>query len=428
MPVRYDIAAGLAQPQQSYSPMNMLAQMQRMDIQDQQNMLAQAQLAEYQRARKEEEDYRNLALQPGFDPLSSQSLTQAYQISPTLGMKVLAAQEQAKAYAATASNLASERNVRERRFQNELPGIIAGAEKAKLEEANAQLGQARDLAGTVLQTGKGYDNLRKAVQGTPWANQLGDKMDPATVRAIATQAATLQESLKPHLQTLDKEIVQIQPGIGGAAPIVRPGIVQTPQMAAPIEEKELKGRLIPPGAIPSDGVLSARAPLTQRQYREAPAREQATSIFKDLRNQYEKLYSRGGMAGEGQSMVERARNVLAGTPAGQQVARISDPKSQAIRDVIDKTIDQYIETKRASGTVSAQEANTIDELIRLKSMLGSPTFDIDAVREILATADKYSGTGELFKQFQPTESELKGVVDGRKLQGGKPPLSSFYGK
>ena len=105
MPIRYDIAAGVPQGQ-SFSPMNMLAQMQQMDYRDQQNALAQAQLSEYQRARKEEEDYRVLASQPGFNPLSAQSLTQAYQISPTLGMKVLAAQEQAKLHAAAAANQA----------------------------------------------------------------------------------------------------------------------------------------------------------------------------------------------------------------------------------------------------------------------------------------------------------------------------------
>ena len=443
MPVDYTIASRVPQIASSgIDPLNMMAQYQAMGYRQQQNALAQMQMDEYQRARKEEEDYRNLALRPGFNPLSPQSLTQAYQISPALGMKVLAAQEQAKAYGATAKNLASEQSVRERRFQADLPGLIAGAQKTELETANAQLGQARNLAETVLQTGKGYGNLRKALQGTPWADQLGDKMDPATVRAIATQSATLQESLKPHLQVLDKDIVQVEPGIGGAAPVIRPGVVQTPQMAAPAEEApDFTGRLVAPEGIPATRmpapapvgtptptVAPASAPLTQRQYRETPAREQATSIFKDLRNQYEKLYARGSMAGEGQSMAQRARNVLAGTPAGQQVARISDPKSQAIRDVIDKTIDQYIETKRASGAISAQEANTMDELVRLKSMLGSPTFDIDAVREILATADKYSGTGALTKQYQPTETENKGVIDGRKLQGSKPPLSSFYGK
>ena len=442
MPVRYDIAAQVPQVSAGPDIMNMMAQYQAMGYRQQQNALAQAQLDEYTRAKREEEDYRNLATQPGFNPLSQQSLVQAYQISPTLGMKVLAAQEQAKMHAAAALNQTGEANIRREKFNAELPGLIAGADKSKLELANAQIGQAREMAAHVLQTGKGYDQLRKMVQDSPWASLLGDKMDSNAVRAIATQAATIQEYLKPHIQTLDKEIVDIQPGIGGAAPVIRPGVVQTPQMAAPAEEApDFTGRLVAPEGIPATrmpapapvgtptpAVAPASAPLTQRQYRETPAREQATSIFKDLRNQYEKLYARGSMAGEGQSMAQRARNVLAGTPAGQQVARISDPKSQAIRDVIDKTIDQYIETKRASGSISAQEANTMDELVRLKSMLGSPTFDIDAVREILATADKYSGTGALAKQYQPTETESKGVIDGRKLQGGKPPLSSFYGK
>lgn len=399
-----------------------------MDVQDQQNALAQAQLSEYQRARKEEEDYRVLASQPGFNPLSAQSLTQAYQISPTLGMKVLAAQEQAKLHAAAAANQAGEQNIRRQRFQAELPGLVAGAEKTELEKTNTQLGLARQLAMQVVQTGQGYDELRKAVQGTPWASMLGKTMDPRVVRGIATEAATIQEYLKPHIQTTKEgDIVSVQPGIGGAPTTLRPAIV-TPEGEAGVEapvQETFKGRMIPP----EEGLPAERKPMTQRQYKELPAREQSTQIFKDLLNNFERLNERGDMPAEGQSFTQRARNVLAGTPAGQELSRFTNPKAQAIRDVIDKQIDQYIQTKRATGAVSAQEANTIDELVRLKSMLGSPKFDIDAVRQIIANADKYSGTGALSTRYEPTEKERQGVIDARKLQGGaRRPLSSFYEK
>jgi hypothetical protein len=115
-------------------------------------------------------------------------------------------------------------------------------------------------------------------------------------------------------------------------------------------------------------------------------------------------------------MTTRFRNVMAGTPAGQEVARITDPEGQKYRDVIDKQIDQYIQTRRALDITSAQEANTIDELIRLKSMLGSPKFSIETAREILSNADKYAGTGKL-KIPEPKE-QSKGVIDGRTLLTG----------
>jgi hypothetical protein len=153
----------------------MLAQYQMMGARAQQQELVQQQLAEYERARQEEESYRNLATQQGFDPLSRQSLVQAYQISPTLGMKVLSAQEQAKAHAAMAANQASDASIRQQRFQAELPTLLAGAGKAKTEQAMADLTMTRDLAAGVLQTGKGFDKLKEHIKTNDLPNDLISK-------------------------------------------------------------------------------------------------------------------------------------------------------------------------------------------------------------------------------------------------------------
>jgi len=130
---------------------------------------------------------------------------------------------------------------------------------------------------------------------------------------------------------------------------------------------------------------------------------------------------------------ESLRAVSAGSRAGQEVARVLDPESQRLRDEASATIDQWIQTKRQSGSISAQEANTMDELERLKSMLGSPRMTIEAVQNILSRADRFSGLGKL-KGYEPSEDEKKGVIDARKLTTGgsasaaRPPLSSFFGK
>lgn len=423
MPVDYTIAARGGQGNTAPDIANMLAQYQMMGARAQQQQLVQQQLAEYERARQEEESYRNLAAQQGFDPLSRQSLVQAYQISPTLGMKVLAAQEQAKAHAAMAANQASDASIRQQRFQAELPGLLAGASKAQIESSNAALTRLRDVAGTVLQNnGEGFEDLKKLSEHTDWGKLIGDKYDPKRVRALATQAATVQDYLKPHLQTVENEIKQVQPGIGGAAPVVRPAVVapdmgNIPAQPVPVPTPEQGGKLggrVPVGA--PEGMPTERQPMTQREYKELPARQQSTQIFGDILGNFEKLYAHGSMASENQPWTTRARNVLAGTAGGQEVARITDPVGQKYRDIIDKQVDQYIQMKRAQGTVSAQEANTIDELIRLKSMVGSPKFSIETVREILANADKYSGTGQL--KLPAPKEQFKGVVDGRTLLTG----------
>lgn len=421
MPVDYTIAARNAQSNVAPDYANMLAQYQMMGARAQQNELARAQLSEYERAKQEEEAYRNLATQQGFDPLSRQSLVQAYQISPTLGMKVLSAQEQAKAHAAMAANQASDASIRQQRFQAELPGLLAGATKSQIESSNSALSRLRDVAGTVLQNnGEGFEELKKLSEHTDWGKLIGDKYDPKRVRSLATTAATVQDYLKPHLQTVKDEIQQVQPGIGGAAPIISPAVVAPPDLgnipAMPVTappEGKIGGRASM-GA--PEGMPTERQPLTQREYKELPMRQQSTEIFGDILNNYEKLYKHGSMASEQQPMTTRFRNVMAGTPAGQEVARITDPVGQKYRDVIDKQIDQYIQTRRALGITSAQEANTIDELIRLKSMLGSPKFSIETAREILSNADKYAGTGKL--KIPEPEEQPKGVIDGRTLLTG----------
>ena len=421
MPVDYTIAARNALSNTAPDFANMLAQYQMMGARATQQQLAQQQLEEYERARQEEENLRNYLGSGGVNMMDPQLATRMGAISPKYLTQIMTAQAQAKRDAELAAEARARISQGERRLGAEMPGLLAGASKAQIESSNAALTRLRDVAGTVLQNnGEGFDELKKLSEHTDWGKLIGDKYDPKRVRSLATTATTIQEYLKPHLQTVKDEIEQVQPGIGGAAPVVRPAVVVPPDMgnvpATPVTAPP-EGKLTPrasmgaPEAIPAE-----RQPLTQREYKELPMRQQSTQIFSDILNNYEKLKKHGSMASEKQNMPTLVRNVAAGTPAGQEIARITDPVGQKYRDVIDKQIDQYIQTRRALGITSAQEANTIDELVRLKSMLGSPKFSIEAVREILANADKYAGTGTL-KVPEP-EEQTKGVIDGRTLLTG----------
>lgn len=414
MPVDYTIAARNAQANTAPDFTNMLAQYQMMGSRAQQEQLQQLQMQKLQQEQEHQNALSALLGGQNFNLMAPQAVNAVAAHDPALAIQLANAQRSQQHYGAI-------EDIARQEFQAKLPGLLANTTKSQIETSNTQLTQLRDLAGTVLQNnGEGFDKLKELSEHTDWSKLIGDKYDPKRIKSLATTAATIQDYLKPHLQTIKDEIQQVQPGIGGAAPVVRPAVVTPPDMgnipAAPVTAPP-EGKLTPRASMGApEGIPAERQPMTQREYKELPARQQSTQIFGDILGNFEKLYSHGSMASETQPMTTRARNVMAGTPAGQEVARITDPVAQKYRDVIDKQIDQYIQLKRSQGSVSAQEANTMDELIRLKSMLGSPKFSIETAREILANADKYSGTGAL-KVTTPKE-ESKGVIDGRTLLTG----------
>ena len=179
MPVRYDIAAGLAQPQQSYSPMNMLAQMQQMDYREQQNALAQAQLAEYQRKAQIQQGLQGILAQPGFDitsPGAVGALARSGNLSEAIS--VLGAQRQAAAQAALAKHYGVEDVLANRRY-TEIDLPKAGLEREKLEsektkEARLALDAARKLDTSTLDLG-----IKKIAA----AQDLLSQYDPSTPEA-----------------------------------------------------------------------------------------------------------------------------------------------------------------------------------------------------------------------------------------------------
>jgi len=436
MPVDYTIASRVAPAGGGQDPLNAFAQMQAMGYRQQQNMLAQAQLEEYQRQRQEEEGLRNYMAQQGIDPMSEEFMRRVAGISPKYLPQLMSARAAAQRDIRMGEEAQSRIGQAERRLQAELPGLIAGADKAKIEKEFQQLKKIQSVAGNVMQRGgEGFDTLRKLGAGTELEPLIGDKYNETNIRALATDIATIQKYLEPQMGEVAGKKGQIRPALApGQAPVFTPTMVQD------IDEGNVPAATVyPPGAEPmqgrlvSEGLPTERRPtlLTQRQAAEKTGREESSKIFEDLSGVFGQLAKRKAMPSVSMTPSESLRAVSAGSRAGQEVARVLDPESQRLRDEASATIDQWIQMKRQSGSVSAQEANTIDELERLKSMLGSPRMTIEAVQNILARADKYSGLGRL-KGYEPSEDEKKGVIDARKLSTGggaaRPPLSSFFGQ
>jgi len=444
MPVRYDIAAQVPQVSGGgFDPLNAFAQMQAMDYRQRQNALAELQMAEYQRKLQADMATRALGGEAGFNIADPRLVGRAVQLGGLeegvrvanyqRQMEALKAQEEAQR--AAAANQASEANIRRERFEAEKPGLLAGASEAQIKKSIQQLTKFQTVAGNVLQRGgEGFDALKKLGEGTEWENMIGNAYDENRIRALATNAATVQEFLKPQLSEVGGKKGQTRPALApGQAPVFTPTMVQD------IDEGNIPAQTVyPPGAQPMQGRLTSeglpvgRGLITQRQAEEKTGREESSQIFEDLLGKYKQLAARKAMPSVSMTPSESLRAVSAGSRAGQEVARVMDPKSQRLRDEASTLIDRWLENKRRTGITSAQEANTVDELERLKASLGDPRMTIEAVQNILASADKYSGLGRL-KGYEPSEDEKKGVIDARKLSTGggnaaRPPLSSFFGQ
>lgn len=162
MPVRYDIAAQIPQISGGgMDPINALAQLQAMDYRRQQNMLAQMQMAEYQRRLQAEQALRGMT--PNFeDPRFAQ---QAFQYDPEFarqlyGSRLAGERERRMAEQAAASAEATrgEQLLRQREFE-EIKLPRAGMEKQKLGIETEKLGLEKEEAG--LRGRKLQQDIRK---------------------------------------------------------------------------------------------------------------------------------------------------------------------------------------------------------------------------------------------------------------------------
>jgi hypothetical protein len=262
MPVRYDIAAGLAQPQQSYSPMNMLAQMQAMDYREQQNALAQAQLAEYQRKIQAEQARAGLFARPGFNPLTQQGLLDIARVDPEYFRQFISP------YASYTSGMASARasgartQLDEREFQ-EIKKPRAELEKEKLgleitkEERYAREALAKADAAT-LDTG---------IKRTAAAQDILSQFDPSTPDTWPSIYAGIKQIAPDFAARFDPDKAPNEKFVSTA--------MQTADMRRRVAEDIIRQRTqaeFAPPQTPSfaPGYIQRYDPIANQYYLEAP--------------------------------------------------------------------------------------------------------------------------------------------------------------
>ena len=126
---------------------------------------------------------------------------------------------------------------------------------------------------------------------------------------------------------------------------------------------------------------------------------------------------------KGEKMIPRAKKIgEALLPSSVQ--RVIDPEAERLRTRFTNIIDQYVDGLRASGELTAGEANTVKELEAKKAKLGSPDMTIDEIRDIIRSLDKNLGTGDLAKSSG--ERRVNAEPAQPSAPASRPPLSSFF--
>jgi hypothetical protein len=217
MPVRYDIAAQVPQASAGPDIMNMMAQYQAMGYRQQQNALAQMQMAEYQRKLQAEQALRGMT--PNFaDPRFAQ---QVFQYDPEFARQLYGSQLAGAREQASTENVRAEQRLRERKYSEiDLPRASREQQKLALEteetalrgkklgfeinkdalDRNAKtLERMENVAAKVFNTnGRGYEDFRQmAVKEHPeFEKMLPAAYDPDVLSGFIDNAASTREKLK----------------------------------------------------------------------------------------------------------------------------------------------------------------------------------------------------------------------------------------
>ena len=437
MPVRYDIAAGLAQPQQSYSPMNMLAQMQAMDYREQQNALAQIQMAQAQREMQQEQALAGLFGRPGFNPLTQQGLADIARVNPSYFRQFVTP------YAGYQAERARERTHTgsERRAEEIQPYVIrkalaeAGGEEAKLPGVRAEtrektakaIGEeiktaqkllapafmARDPDAMAALYADVYSDLPETIR-----KRLGPRPDMAQITALFETPEQIAESRKPILRAPGQMVIQ---GTGRPGEFTETEPAYVPQNALTTGQPGLnglagQGRMPPVAgdmAPPVDPII-ARQFKKQAQLQQLPpgtmretagARMDLRDTIDSMESSFGALADAGGIPRAGAAKSENWKAAFRKSATGQAIGGLSDSETNA----------QLAALRTQSAVLKAQ----------LRKGLEMGITQMDAVKEAekldaaFLNPDKTKGLSEAYASIDALRKLMGGGESPRPMSRGK---------
>jgi hypothetical protein len=441
MPVRYDIAAGLAQPQQSYSPMNMLAQMQAMDYREQQNALAQAQLAEYQRKAQAQQALQSLLSRPGFDiaaPGAYQEIARAGDIDAARQLFETGARvrmQQPYYGAMTQEHMAGAERQR------------SEAKKSSLEADSALLGQVGELAARVQQGGEGYNELQDFVTTHPDLPPsikalVKGGYDPKRVSGLYTTAQSAQAMLAEEIKRRNAQVLTPPTADMPGMITTTQGVMKLPELpygrqtaespepAAPI----VRGPNAPIGRAPAGGdfqlppqVMAAQkemaieeelrrtAPIGRE--REAVGKYRFSKTLTGIGSDYIELAKNYGITVPGENVGERLASLGNKTFLGEFFGKLNASERQAIVDNLKSRITTAIPQFAAAAGLQGKNFDSNEESKRLLGALSDPDniANVSSAFRNLNSLNEQFGSGEAL--YNAPKEEAK-IISARRGQAG----------
>lgn len=455
MPIRYDIAAGVPQGQ-SFSPMNMLAQMQQMDYRDQQNALAQMQMQEYQRKAQSQQALQNLLARPGFDigaPGAYKELAQVGDVDTARQLYEANARIQA-----INAKTAMERPYYEAMAEQHRAG--AGRERAtekktSLEADTALLTHVGELAARAQQGGEGYNELQDFVLTHPALppsikSLVKGAYDPKKVSGLYATAQSARDQIAKEIERQNAQVIT-PPTADMPGMITTPrGVSKLPEIpfgqqtamspepAAPTVKgpNATIGRA--PGAadfqLPPEVLAQQRKMAVEEEIRrtaplgrekEALGKYRFGETLKGIGSDYVELANKYGITVPGESPAETFRSLGNKTSLGVLFGRLNASERLAIVDNLKSRIATAVPQFAAAAGLQGKNFDSNEESKRLLGALSDPdnVANISSVFRNLNSLNEQFGTGA---PLYDVKKEEQGLVKGRRGGASRPSLDEIF--
>ena len=419
MPVDYTIASRNALANTPTDFTNMLAQYQMMGARAQQQQLAEQQLAEYERARQEDEAIRQYYSQPGRGALTQANLTELARISPQTFIKAMApytgSMENIERTKYIQEQIATERGLRpykeiEARGKGREAGAKAGTEESKLGRdllRSAYLAHSPQRPGVFEQEyAKIFPELPESMQ-----RKLGPRPNVADLEPYLVSGEEFAEKRKPRTAKPDEMIIE---GTGRPGQFTRqqpefmpPNAMVTNQPA--LNTFATQGRM-PPSADQMNAPLSPQDQIVQRSMKrrtlmnqvppeDRPRVESQLDLYEtiDAANRgFDRLATAGGIPVAGQTTAQNWKAKLKTSGAGLALGNMSD--TQVAEEYNNLRTVSGVMRQRFAGAIglTARQMDAAKEVEALEKILGaSPSAEgLASAKRRLNTINELLGTGE----------------------------------
>jgi len=444
MPVRYDIAAQVPQVSGGgFDPLNAFAQMQAMDYRQQQNALAQMQMAQAQREAQQEQATASLFAQPGFNPLTKQGLMDIARTNPAYFRQYITPFAGYQAESMREKSLGQDISQKTQLFPSTLSKAEAEAGEAKGKRVVSESKAAQEILRDVYLTHSPerpgafedayagvYQQLKEVAPGI--AKRLGPRPDISAIERAVTSGEEFTEARKPMI---------VEPGKLVTRPTGRPGETLRavePQFTsnAMASSQPSLNALAAPAQMIGDEELSPEQQMAQRVMRRSallrtvpPEDRPALKSQLDLSETVQaantglrRLADAGGITQAGASSAENWKAKFRATKAGLALGNLSD--SQVAEEYNNLRTIAGIMTQRMAGAIglTARQMDAAKEMEEFKKILGGdPSAEglASAIRR-LNTINQLLGTGEAQRFESPRPVGKAPVGRGKAGETPKP--------